>query len=154
MRWGRKARGLHVEAAQLPKGETSVKLLLVDDNAAVRAGLRRAIELKTTFEVVGEAGDGEEAVKLARELDVDIVLMDVRMPVMDGVQATSQIKLHKPATYVLAISASSDPSDVTGMLRAGASGYVLKGSQPENFLSPLEAVATGHEVKPMEPLPA
>ena len=127
-------------------------MLLVDDNIAARAALRRAIELKTTFEIVGEAGDGEEAVKLARELDVDIVLMDVRMPVMDGVQATAQIKLHKPDTYVLAISASEDPTDVTGMLRAGASGYVLKGAGPENFLSPLEAVATGHVMRPMEPL--
>jgi two-component system, NarL family, response regulator LiaR len=129
-----------------------MKMLLVDDNAAARAGLRRAIELKTTFEVVGEAADGEEAVRLVRELDVDIVLMDVRMPVMDGVQATAQIKLDKPHTYVLAISASADPADITGMMRAGASGYVLKGSQPENFLSPLEAVATGHEMRPMEPL--
>ena len=129
-------------------------MLLVDDNAAVRAGLRRAIELKTTFEVVGEAGDGEEAVKLARELDVDIVLMDVRMPVMDGIEATSQIKLDKPGTYVLAISGSADPNAVSGMLRAGASGYVLKGSLPEEFLSPLEAVSTGFKMRPIEPIPA
>ena len=127
-------------------------MLLVDDNAAARAGLRQAIELKTTFEVVAEAADGEEAVRLARELDVDIVLMDVRMPVMDGIQATAQIKLDNPAIYVLAISGSADPTDVTGMLRAGASGYVLKGSQPEQFLSPLEAVSSGLEVKPIEPL--
>ena len=129
-----------------------MRLLLVDDNAAVRAGLRRAIELKTTFEVVGEAGDGEEAVKLARELDVDIVLMDVRMPVMDGIQATAQIKLEKPGTYVLAISGCDDPNAVSGMLRAGASGYVLKGALPEEFLSPLEAVATGFKMRSIEPI--
>ena len=131
-----------------------MKMLLVDDNSAVRAGLRRAIELKTTFEVVGEAGDGEEAIKLARELDVDIVLMDVRMPVMDGIQATTQIKLDNPEIYVLAISGCADPNSVSGMLRAGASGYVLKGSLPEHFLSPLEAVAGGHKMRPMEPIPA
>lgn len=127
-------------------------MLLVDDNSAVRAGLRRAIETKTTFEVVGEAGDGVEAVRLARELDVDIVLMDVRMPIMDGVEATAQIKLHKPNVFVLGLSGDADPAAVSGMLRAGASGYVLKGSLPEEFLSPLEAVETGHKMLPMEPL--
>ena len=127
-------------------------MLLVDDNPVVRTGLRRAIELKTTFEVVGEAGDGVEAVKLARELDVDIVLMDVRMPIMDGIEATTRIKADKPNVYVLAISGSADPVAVSGMLRAGASGYVLKGSLPEEFLSPLEAVTTGHNVRPIEPL--
>ena len=129
-----------------------MRLLLVDDNAAVRAGLRRAIELKTTFEVVAEAGNGEEAVELARELDLDIILMDVRMPVMDGIQATAQIKLDKPSTYVLAISGCDDPSAVSGMLRAGASGYVLKGALPEEFLSPLEAVITGLKMRSIEPI--
>ena len=129
-----------------------MRLLLVDDNDAVRAGLRQAIELKTTFEVVGEAADGLEAVRLARELDIDIVLMDVRLPIMDGVEATALIKQEKPEVYVLAISASADPTLVSGMLRAGASGYVLKGALADHFLSPLEAAATGHKVKPIEPV--
>jgi DNA-binding NarL/FixJ family response regulator len=129
-----------------------VKLLLVDDDDAVRAAMRHAIELKTTFEVVGEAADGLEAVRLAQELDVDIVLMDVRMPVMDGVEATVLIKQAKPQIYVLAVSGTADPTAVSGMLRAGASGYVLKGVLPEQFLSPLEAAATGHKIKPIEPV--
>ena len=129
-----------------------MKLLLVDDNESVRHGLRRALEAKTTFEVVGEAADGLEAVRLAQELDVDIVLMDVRMPVMDGIQATSLIKSDKPELYVLALSESADPSAVSGMLRAGASGYVLKGSLSDEFLSPLEAVVTGTSVRPIEPI--
>ena len=127
-----------------------MRMLLVDDNAAVRSGLRRAIELKTTFEVVGEAGDGVEAIELVRELDVDIVLMDVRMPVMDGVEATAVIKSENPEIYVLAVSAPADPHAVSGMMRAGASGYVLKGALPEDFLSPLEAVSGGHKMRPME----
>ena len=129
-----------------------MKLLLVDDDEIVRYGMRRAIELKTTFEVVAEAADGLEALRCVQQMDIDIVLMDVRMPVMDGVQATSLIKQAKPAIYVLAVSGSADPSVVSGMIRAGASGYVLKGSQPEEFLSPVEAAISGHRVRSIEPL--
>lgn len=129
-----------------------MKLLLVDDNDVVRSGLRRAIELKTTFEVVGEATNGAEAVRLAAELAPDVVLMDVRMPVMDGVQATRLIKQGNPEIYILAISGSAEPASISGMMHAGASGYVLKGSLPENFLSPLEAAKTGHKMRPIEPL--
>ncbi len=129
-----------------------MKLLLVDDNDAVRDGLRRAIELKTTFEVVGEAANGADAVRLVAELRPDVVLMDVRMPVMDGVEATQIIKRDHPGVYILAISGSAEPAFVSGMLRAGASGYVLKGALPEDFLSPLEAASGGHKLRPIEPL--
>ena len=129
-----------------------MRLLLVDDNDAVRDGLRRAIELKTTFEVVGEAANGAEAVRLAAELVPDVILMDVRMPVMDGVEATRLIKQGNPDVYILAISGSAEPASVSGMMQAGASGYILKGALPENFLSPLEAASTGHKMRPIEPL--
>jgi DNA-binding NarL/FixJ family response regulator len=127
-----------------------MKLLLVDDNDLVRQGLRRAIELKTTFEVV-EAASGPEAIAIVEAEDVDVVIMDVRMPGMDGIEATSEIKTLKPSTYVLAISGWAEPAAVAGMLRAGASGYVLKGSLPDQFLSPLDAMATGLPVDPMVP---
>ena len=128
-----------------------MKLLLVDDNDLVRQGLRRAIELKTTFEVL-EASSGAEAIALVESEDVTVVLMDVKMPGMDGIEATREIKKRKPNVYVLAVSGYAEPASVTGMLRAGASGYILKGSLPEEFLSPLDAVTTGHPVQPMEPL--
>jgi DNA-binding NarL/FixJ family response regulator len=128
-----------------------MKLLLVDDNEEARRGLRQAIELKTTFEVV-EAASGPDAIAIVEAQDVEVVLMDVRMPGMDGVEATREIKLRKPSVYVLAISSWAEPAAVSGMLRAGASGYVLKGSLPHEFLSPLDATATGHPVQPMEPL--
>ena len=129
-----------------------MKLLLVDDDDAVRRGLRQAIELKTTFEVVAEAANGDDAVRLAHDLDLDIVLMDVRMPGMNGVEATARIKAIDPDIYVLALSASADPTLVNGMLRAGASGYVLKGALPDDFLSPLEAAMSGAKVRPLERL--
>jgi DNA-binding NarL/FixJ family response regulator len=128
-----------------------MKLLLVDDNELARHGLKQAIELKTTFEVI-EAASGPEAIAVVDSEDVTVVLMDVRMPGMDGIEATREIKARKPSIYVLAISSWAEPAAVSGMLRAGASGYVLKGSLPHEFLSPLDATATGHPVQPMEPL--
>ena len=145
MRRGRKARGLkEQEAAPLPKGErAAMRLLLVDDDDAVREELRRTIELKTTFEVVGEARDGAEAVKLAGSLHADIVLMDVRMPMMDGIDATAKIKNLWPRIYVLALSDLAESSSVDGMLRAGADGYVLKGVGAEELMSPFQAASSG-----------
>jgi two-component system, NarL family, response regulator LiaR len=128
-----------------------MKLLLVDDNELVRQGLRRAIEMKTTFEVV-EAASGPEAIAIVEKDHIDVVIMDVRMPGMDGIEATREIKALKPATYVLAISGYAEPAAVAGMLRAGASGYVLKGSLPDQFLTPLDAMATGLPAAPIEPL--
>ena len=128
-----------------------MKLLLVDDNEQARQGLRRAIEQKTTFEVL-EAASGPDAIALVESEDVALVLMDVRMPGMDGIETTREIKARKPSVYVLAVSACAEPAAVTGMLRAGASGYILKGDLPDDFLSPLDAMATGHPVQPMEPL--
>jgi DNA-binding NarL/FixJ family response regulator len=127
-----------------------MKLLLVDDDELARHGLRQAIEHKTTFEVV-EAASGPEAISIVEAEVIDVVLMDVRMPGMDGIEATREIKARKPAIYVLAISGWAEPAVVSGMLRAGASGYVLK-SAPNQFLSPLEAITSGHHVQPIEPL--
>ena len=129
-----------------------MKLLVVDDDAAVREGLRATIEMKTTFEIVGEARDGAEAVRLVAELEPDIVLMDVRMPGMDGIEATRLIKQLNPGIYVLALSGSAEPTAVSAILHAGASGYILKGALPEEFLSPLEAAAVGRSLRPIEPL--
>jgi DNA-binding NarL/FixJ family response regulator len=128
-----------------------MKLLLVDDDELARHGLRRAIEHKTTFEVV-EAASGPEAISIVEAGDIDVVFMDVRMPGMDGIEATRQIKVRKPAVYVLAISGWAEPAVVSAMLRAGASGYIVKGALPYDFLSPLEAITSGHRVQPIEPL--
>jgi DNA-binding NarL/FixJ family response regulator len=105
-----------------------VRVLIVDDFAQIRSGLKKLIDKKPFLEVVGEAADGAEAVRLVEELSPDAVLMDVRMPVMDGFQATAEITARWPHIRVLALSSAGDLESVVGMSKAGASGYLLKGA--------------------------
>ncbi len=120
-----------------------MRVLLVDDNAPVRKSLRQLINLRDDFEVVGEGTNGEEAVKAVDELGPDIVLMDMNMPVMDGVEATKAIKKAHPEVQVLALTAFADDSLVANMVRAGASGYLLKGGSSAELMESLRAVAKG-----------
>jgi CheY-like chemotaxis protein len=105
-----------------------VRVLIVDDFAQIRSGLKRLIEKKPFLEVVGEAADGAEAVRLVEELSPDAVLMDVRMPVMDGFQATAEITARWPQVRVLALSSAGDLESIVAMSKAGARGYLLKGA--------------------------
>jgi signal transduction histidine kinase len=120
-----------------------VKVLLVDDHSSIRRSLRQLIELKDEFQVVGEGTNGLEAVERVEELDPDIVLMDMNMPVMNGVEATKKIKSRHPHVKVLALTAFADMSLVSSMVRAGASGYLLKGGSANELLESLDAVAKG-----------
>jgi signal transduction histidine kinase len=121
-----------------------MKVLVVDDHASIRRSLRQLIELKDEFEVIGEGTNGLEAVERVDQLCPDIVLMDMNMPVMDGVEATKSIKLRHPQVKVLALTAFADMSLVSSMVRAGASGYLLKGGSASELLESLDAVAQGH----------
>jgi signal transduction histidine kinase len=121
-----------------------MKVLVVDDHSSIRRSLKQLIELKDDFEVVGEGSNGVEAVERVDELGPDIVLMDMNMPVMNGVEATKTIKLRHPHVKVLALTAFADMSLVSSMVRAGASGYLLKGGSAGELLESLEAVADGH----------
>jgi signal transduction histidine kinase len=120
-----------------------VKVLLVDDNRLVRTGIRQLLELAQGFEVVGEGSNGIEAVEAVERLRPDVVVMDMNMPVMNGVEATRLIKQRFPGVKVLALTAFADMKLVTGMLRAGASGYLLKGGSSEELVESLRAVAGG-----------
>ncbi|MFN2490112.1 MAG: sensor histidine kinase [Actinomycetota bacterium] len=120
-----------------------MKILLVDDHSSIRRTLRQLIELKEQFEVVGEGANGLEAVERVDELHPDMVLMDMNMPVMNGVEATKTIKLRHPGIKVLALTAFADMSLVSSMVRAGASGYLLKGGSANELLESLDAVARG-----------
>ncbi len=124
---------------------------MVDDHAAVRESLRQLVELASGFEVVGVGTNGVEALEQVESLRPDVILMDMSMPVMNGVEATRQIKERHPEIQVLALTAFADMALVTGMVKAGASGYLLKGGSSIELLDALEAVARGrgaldHEV--------
>ena len=103
-----------------------IRVLLVDDFPLVREGIAAALETDPAIEVVGQAGDGEEAIRLARTLDPDVVLMDVSMPVLDGFEATREIRAASDGVHVLMLTGSNSRADVDRSREAGASGYVTK----------------------------
>lgn len=103
-----------------------IRILVADDHPLIRTALRTFLEREPEFEIVGEAGDGAEAVRLAEQLLPDIVIMDVGMPVMDGVEATQLIKSSNPSTLVLILTVHTDPETIVSLMRSGASGYLVK----------------------------
>ena len=118
-------------------------VLIVDDQALVRVGLRKILDAEPETTVVGEAGDGEDAVAEARRLRPDVVLMDIRMPVLDGIEATRRIVQARPATRVLILTTFGLDGYVYDALRAGASGFMLKDASPEEIAAAVRIVASG-----------
>jgi len=123
-----------------------IRILIVDDHAMLREGMRTLISREKDFEVVGEAANGEEAVRLAGELKPDIVIMDIMMPVMNGAEATRQIRQANPAVSVLVLSAFSDIRSIVDILEAGACGYLLKSSAGEELIKAIRSVRAGESV--------
>jgi DNA-binding NarL/FixJ family response regulator len=103
-----------------------ITILIAEDNAIVREGFRRMLELEGDLEVVGEAQDGRQAVEMAKQLHPDVVLMDVAMPMLNGLEATRQVIKALPATKVLILSAHGDPAYITNAMECGAAGFLLK----------------------------
>ncbi|ACZ42025.1 two component transcriptional regulator, LuxR family [Thermobaculum terrenum ATCC BAA-798] len=124
-----------------------MKVLIVDDHILVRDGLRSLLEARG-IEVVGEATNGEEAVELARELKPDIVLMDLMMPKMDGIEATKLISAELPEIKVVVLTASEEEEDLFEAIRSGASGYIIKNIDPDRFFELLEAAYQGEPALP------
>lgn len=120
-----------------------LRVLVVDDDALMRTGLRAVLSSDDSLTVVGEAGDGAAAVDLARRYAPDVVLMDVRMPVRDGIDATRDLAAAVPAARVLILTTFEDDEYVTGALAAGASGFLLKRSRPEQLIESVHTVAAG-----------
>ena len=138
----------------LPDGDVGtaagrVSVLVVDDHALMRSGLRTLIDGTLDLLVVGTANDGREALDRVAELAPQVVLMDLSMPVMDGVEATAAITRAHPAVQVLVLSSFADEVRVLDALDAGASGYVLKDTRPADLLAAIRAVAAGRS--PLDP---
>lgn len=123
--------------------EMQTKILLVDDHAILRKGLQLLLEKHEDLEVVGEAGDGEAGIALIRKLSPDVVIMDITMPGLNGIEATRRIVTDFPATKVIALSIHSEKKFVEDMLQAGAAGYILKESVPEDLVRGIRAVTCG-----------
>ncbi len=117
-----------------------IRILLVDDHAILRAGLRAILKAEADIEVVDEAGDGREAVAKAESLSPDVVLMDISMPVMDGLEATRRIQQSCPDVKVLVLTIHDDEEYLFQVLEAGASGYLVKKSADTELISAIRAV--------------
>ncbi|WP_341526709.1 response regulator transcription factor [Nostoc sp. UHCC 0302] len=121
-----------------------IKVLLVDDQSLIRQGLKALLELEPDLELVGEAENGEQAISLVAQLQPDVVLMDIRMPVMDGVAATREIQKHFPGTKILVLTTFDDDEYVTAALQNGAMGYLLKDTPSEELAVAIRAVHKGY----------
>ncbi len=123
-----------------------MKILLVDDDALVREGLEIILGLEPDFQVVGTAGNGQEALAVCRREKPDLVLMDIRMPVMDGVLGTKLLKNHFPEIKVVILTTFKDDEFIKEALRSGAEGYILKNQPAESIIESLRMVAKGNIV--------
>lgn len=121
----------------------SIRILLVDDHAVVRQGLRMFLGLDPELDIVGEASDGSEALRMAHALKPDVVLMDLVMPVMDGISAIGAIRRELPDTEVIALTSVLEDEKVIGAVKAGAIGYLLKDTQAEELCRAIKAAAAG-----------
>jgi DNA-binding NarL/FixJ family response regulator len=124
-------------------GPAKIRILIVDDHAVVRKGLAMVLKLEPDFEVVGEAGDGAEALHLAAQLRPDLVLLDRKMPSMDGLEAAQALRDALPQTKVLILTGAELDSGVYDLLAAGAAGYVLKDIDPQELKQAIRLVASG-----------
>ena len=124
----------------------SIKVLLAEDHVVVREGIRELIQREEDMEIVGEAGDGEEAVQLAEQLKPDIILMDIAMPKLNGIEATQRIKGSHPSISVLVLTAYDNEEFIFALLEAGAAGYLLKNVGSRELLNAIRAVYDGESV--------
>jgi two-component system response regulator NreC len=121
----------------------TIRVLIVDDHTIVRTGLRALINGEAGMELIGEATGGEEALKLTRELSPDILVLDLSLPDMDGIQVTRQLKLERPEVRVLILTVHEDEALLREAMRAGASGYIIKHAAESELIAAIHAVKIG-----------
>ena len=120
-----------------------IRILLADDHVLVRAGLSQLLDAQSDIEVVGVACDGQEAIDMARTLSPDVVLMDLQMPIVDGITAIGELTANLPDISVIALTTFQEPQQVTAALAAGARGYLVKDVEPEVLVAGIRAVVNG-----------
>jgi two-component system, NarL family, response regulator LiaR len=128
------------------KAMPKISILLAEDHLVTRQGIRRLLEDEKDFEIVGEASNGQEAVDMVNELKPHIVVMDIAMPKLNGIEATRQIKLTDPTTGILILSAYDDDEYVFALLKAGAAGYLLKSVSGDELIKAIKAIHKGEPV--------
>ena len=138
--------GDEVEAAGSPDATDSVRVLVADDHALYRRGLEMVLSAEPDIEIVGEAGDGAEAIQMAAELLPDVVLMDLRMPRRSGIEACTAIKDVAPSTKIVILTISDEENDLFQAVRAGANGYLLKDVPGEQIADGIRAVHGGQSL--------
>ena len=121
----------------------TIRILIADDHAVVRQGLKMFLGLDPEIEILGEAGDGKKAIEMARQLQPDIVLMDLLMPVLGGVEATAIIRREMPDVEVIALTSVLEDKSVVDAVRAGAIGYLLKDTESDDLIRAIKAAAAG-----------
>jgi two-component system response regulator DevR len=124
----------------------TIKLMLVDDHEVVRLGLRNLLERRPQFTIVGEAGSVAEAISVAHEAKPDVIVMDIRLPDGNGVEATREIRGERPETKVIMLTSYADDEAIYGSIMAGASGYLLKQTRGQNLAEAIERVAAGESL--------
>jgi len=131
------------QKVRVPEERPTIRLLLVDDHPLVREGLKRVLSSMVGVFVVGEASTGEDAIARVRDLEPDIVMMDLSLPKMSGIEATRIIRKDFPQTRVLALTMHMEEVYVRGALEAGASGYLVKDARPNELVRAIETVQSG-----------
>ncbi len=122
---------------------TNIKLMIADDHKLFREGIKALLTVTDDIVIVGEADDGDAALKKCRELEPDVILMDINMPGLNGIQVTEQILEKHPQTRIIMLTMLEDDASIFHAMRAGARGYLLKGADPDEMLSVIRAVAEG-----------
>ena len=125
-----------------------IRVLIVDDHILIREGLRKILSMETNIEVIGEAADGQEAIELARQLEVDVMLLDINMPRINGITACKIIKEENPSIGIIALTIHDQQEYLFEMIRSGISGYTLKDVCPEQLIKTIIGVADGQSFLP------
>lgn len=125
--------------------ETPASILLIDDHPLLRQGIKQLISMEQDMEVVGEASNAADGIRMATEIEPDLILMDLNMPEMDGIEALKRLRAQNISSRIIMFTVSDQEDDVVAALRAGADGYLLKDMEPEDMIAQLHQAAVGSE---------